>query len=100
MTINTIATDQTKATENTQASAYQLLDYLVTHPNSKIHYHASYMILRIYSDTSYLSVSKSLSRIGELFYCGGKPPQEDNLNGSILNVSYVINNVVSSAAES
>jgi hypothetical protein len=34
------------------------------------------------------------------FFCGDKPPQEDNLNGSILNVASVIKNVVASAAES
>jgi hypothetical protein len=32
MPINDIATEQTKATEKTQAAANQLLDYLATHP--------------------------------------------------------------------
>jgi hypothetical protein len=32
--------------------------------------------------------------------CGDKPPQEDTLNGSILNVASVIKNVFASAAES
>jgi hypothetical protein len=58
------------------------------------------MILHIHSDASYLSVSKSRSRLGGLFYLGYNPPNEDKLNGSILNVAFVINNVVSSAAES
>jgi hypothetical protein len=34
------------------------------------------------------------------FFCGDKPPQEDTLNGSILNVAAVIKNVFASAAES
>jgi hypothetical protein len=40
------------------------------------------------------------SRLGGLFFFGDKPPQEDTLNGSILNVESVIKNVVASAAES
>jgi hypothetical protein len=58
------------------------------------------MILHIHSDASYLSVSNALSRLGGLFFCGKKLPQEDTLNGSILNVASVIKNVVASAVES
>jgi hypothetical protein len=58
------------------------------------------MILHIHSDASYLSVSNARSRLGGLLFCGDKPPQEDTLNGSILNVASVIKNVVASAAES
>jgi hypothetical protein len=100
MPLNDIAMEQTKATEKTEAATNQLLDYLVTHPDATIRYHASYMILHIHSDTSSLSVSNARSRLGRLFFCGDKSPQEDNLNGSILNVASVINNVVASTAES
>jgi hypothetical protein len=100
MPINDIATEQTKATEKTQAATNQLLYYLVTHPDATIRYHASDMILHIHSDASYLSVSPAHSRLGGLFFCGDKSPHEDNLNGSILNVASVIKNVVASAAES
>jgi hypothetical protein len=98
--LNDIATEQTKATEKTQAATNQILDYLATHPDATIRYHASDMILHIHSDASYLSVSNARSCLGGLFFCGDKPPQEDNLNGSILNVASVIKNVVASAAES
>jgi hypothetical protein len=94
-----LAMEQTKATEKTQAATNQLLDYLVTHPDATIRYHASDMILHIHSDASYLSVSNARRRLGGLF-CGDKSPQEDNLNGSILNVASVIKNMVASAAES
>jgi hypothetical protein len=87
MPLNEIATEQTKATEKTQAATNQLLDYLATHPDVTIRYHASDMILHIHSDVSYLSVSNACSRLGGLFFCGYKPPQEDTLNGSILNVA-------------
>jgi hypothetical protein len=39
MPLNDIATEQTKATEKTQAATNQLLDYLATHPDSTIRYH-------------------------------------------------------------
>jgi hypothetical protein len=100
MPLNDIATEKIKATEKTQAAKNQLLDYLATHPDATIRYHASDMILHIHSDASYLSVSNARSRLGGLFFCGKKSPQEDNLNGSILNVASVIKNVVASAAES
>jgi hypothetical protein len=74
MTLNDIATEQTNDTEKTQAAADQLLDYLATHPDATIRYHASDMILHIHSDASYLSVSHSRSRFGGLFYCGDNPP--------------------------
>jgi hypothetical protein len=54
MPLNDIATEQTKATEKTQAATNQLLDYLATHPDATIIYHASDMILHIHSDASYL----------------------------------------------
>jgi hypothetical protein len=34
--LNNIATEQTKATEKTEAGMDQLLDYLATHPDSTI----------------------------------------------------------------
>jgi hypothetical protein len=100
MPLNDIAAEQTKATEKTKDLTNQLLDYLATHPDAIIRYHASYMILHIHRDASYLSVSNARSRLGGLFFCGDKSPHEDNLNGSILNVASVIKNVVASEAES
>jgi hypothetical protein len=100
MPINDIATEQTKATEKTQAATNQLLDYLVTQPDATIRYHASEIILHIHSNASYLSVSNARSRLGGLFFCGEKYLQEDNLNGSILNLASVNKNVVASVAES
>jgi hypothetical protein len=98
--LNDIATEQTKATGKTQATTNQLLDYLATHPDAAIRYHASDMILHIHSDASYLSVSNAQSRLGGLFFLGNKSPEQDTLNGSILNVASVIKNVVASASES
>jgi hypothetical protein len=58
------------------------------------------MIIHIHKDASYLSVSHARNGLGGLFFCGDKPPKEDTLNGSILNMASVIKNVVASAAES
>jgi hypothetical protein len=99
MPLNDIATEHTKATEQTQAATNQLLDYLATHLDATIRYHASDMILHIHSDASYLSVSNARSRLGGLFFLGNTPPDQYKPNGSILNVAAVIKNVVASAAE-
>jgi hypothetical protein len=85
--------------KKTQAATNRLLDYLATHPNATIR-HAPDMILHIHSDASYLSVSNARSRLGGLFFLGNKSPEQDTLNGSILNVASVIKNVVGCAAES
>jgi hypothetical protein len=72
MPLNDIATEQTKATGKTQAATKRLLDYLETHPDATIRYHASDMILYIHSDASYISVSNARSLLGGLFFCGEK----------------------------
>jgi hypothetical protein len=59
MPLNDIATEQTRVTEKTQAATNQMLDYLATHPDATIRYHASNMVLHIHSDASYLSVSNA-----------------------------------------
>jgi hypothetical protein len=50
MPLNEIATEQKKATGKKQAATNQLLDYLATHPDATIRYHASDMILNTHSD--------------------------------------------------
>jgi hypothetical protein len=100
MPLNDIATEQTKAKEKTQAAMSQMLDYLATHPDATIRYHASDMILNIHSDASYLSFSNTRSRLGGLFFLGNKSPEQETLNGYIINVAAFIKNVVASAAES
>jgi hypothetical protein len=58
------------------------------------------MILQIHSDASYLSLYNARSRLGGLFFLGNKSPEQDKLNGSILNVAADIKNVVASTSES
>jgi hypothetical protein len=55
MPINVLASEQSNATEITADKVIELLNYCKTHPETKIRYHASDMILHIHSDASYLS---------------------------------------------
>jgi hypothetical protein len=100
MTLNDIATEQTKSTEKTQAATNRMLNYMTTHPDATIRYQASDMILHIHSDASYISVSNAQSRLRGLSLLGNNPPDQDKLNGTVLNVTSVIKNVFASAAES
>jgi hypothetical protein len=100
MPLDDIATEQTKATAKTQAATNQTLDYLAIHPDATIRYHSFNMVLLIHSDASYLLVSNARSRLGGLFFLGNKPPEQETLNGSILNVVAVIKKLVASAADS
>jgi hypothetical protein len=78
----------------------KLLKYCNTHPETKIRYHASDMILHIHSDASYLSEKEAKSRAGGFFYMDRSPKTDTKLtNGAILIISKVIKHVMSSAAE-
>jgi hypothetical protein len=96
----TLQQSKPRRLKNTQAVTNQLLHYLATHPDATIRYYASGMILHIHSDASYLTVSNARRRLGGLFFLCNKPPEQNKLNVSILNVAAVIKNVVASAAES
>ena len=55
--LRTIAPQQ--ATQATSKYVTHLLYYCHTHPDAKVHYHASDMILNIHSDDSYNSEAKA-----------------------------------------
>ena len=57
--LNSIAKQQTSATDSTLKRTEYLLDYVATHPDAKIRYRASDMILQIHTDVSYLSEPKA-----------------------------------------
>lgn len=50
--LNSIVMQQTSATKNTLKRTEDLLDYAITHPNAKMRYRASEMILQIHTDAS------------------------------------------------
>jgi hypothetical protein len=79
MPINVLASAQSKATEVTADKVVKLLNYCNTHPETKIRYHASDMILHIHSDASYLSENEAKSRAGGFFYMGSDTKTGKNL---------------------
>jgi hypothetical protein len=98
--INVLASEQSNATEVTAEKVIKLLNYCNTHPETKIRYHASDMILHIHSDASYLSEKEAKSRAGGSFYMGSDTKTDKKLtNGAILIISKVPKHVMSSAAE-
>jgi hypothetical protein len=100
MPINVLASEQSNTTEETADKVIKLLNYCNTHPETKIRYHASDMILHIHSDASYLSESEAKSRAGGFFYMVNATKHDKNLtNSAILIVRKVLKHVMSSAAE-
>ena len=53
--LSAIAAQQSNGTETTAKAVTKLLNYVATHPDATIQYKPSAMILRLHSDTSYLS---------------------------------------------
>jgi hypothetical protein len=77
--INVLASEQSNATEITADKVIKLLNYCNTHPETKIRYHASDMILSIHSDASYLSENEAKSRAGGFSYMGTTQKKDKKL---------------------
>ena len=89
---------QATATDATKRACQQFLDYCASHPDGAIRYHASDMILKLHSDSSYLNAVGARSRQGGHLYLGNKS-EPDILNGAVLNLAAIMKMVLSSAAE-
>ena len=63
VTLNDLASQQSKPTENTKKAALHLLDYAFTHPLAIVRFYASDMVLQIDSDAAYLVLPGARSRI-------------------------------------
>jgi hypothetical protein len=50
MALSTIMGDQAEGRESMMKKCKQLLDYLATHPDATVRFHASNMILNVHSD--------------------------------------------------
>ena len=100
--LNSIAIQQTSATDNIPKRTEDLLDYAATHPDTKIRYRASEMILQTHTDASYLSEPKDQSRAAGHYFLGWLPQnnQPIRLNVAIYTLCTVLKSVASSAAES
>jgi hypothetical protein len=81
-----------------------LLDYLATHPDAKIRYHASDMVLAVCSDAAYLVLPNARSRAAGHFFLTNLPsattsPPRPDPNGAIHVLCKTLRTVAASAAE-
>ena len=100
-TLNTLATQQSTTTENTEQDVKHFLDYCATHPDSKKRFFASEMILQVHSDASYMNDTRERSTASGHYLLGnnikyGKPIV---LNGAIHTLCKILG-VAASVAES
>lgn len=101
--LNEIARQQANPTQKTMEAANMLLDYAATHPDAKLRFRASDMVLHIDTDAAFLVQPKAKSRIAGYYFMGssiirnGIP--ETELNAPILVQVKTIRYTVGSAAE-
>jgi hypothetical protein len=101
MALSTIASEQAHSTENMTQKTKQLLNYLATHSEVTVHFHAPDMVLNIHSDASYLSEANAHSRACGYFFMGWKadPTMPIKLNRAFFTLCAMLLFVVASAAE-
>ena len=98
VSLSSIASQQSKPTQQTLKTARQLLDYIASQEEAVLTYNASDMILAAHSDASYLSEPNARSRAGGHIFLSSDVEFPHN-NGAILNIAQIIKNVMSSATE-
>jgi hypothetical protein len=102
--LNEISNNQASPTEHTEAACNMLLDYLATHPDAKIRYHASDMVLAVCSDAAYLVLPNARSRAAGHFFLTSLPsatgsPPCPQPNGAVHVLCKTLRTVAASAAE-
>jgi hypothetical protein len=99
MALSAIAAQQKAPTEETLAHVNQFLDYMWTHPDAKIRYRASDLILNVHSDASYLSAPKARSHAGGYFFLGSIPQDaEPNIINGAIHITCTIFKLVAALA--
>jgi hypothetical protein len=101
MALSAIASQQASPTEDTCNHVNQFLDYMTTHPNAKIQYHTSDMVLNVHSDASYLSASNARSRAGGYFFLSSTPHDESpiQIDGTVHITCTILKLVAAAVAE-
>ena len=101
MALSTIASAQTKGTQHTLDKAYQVLDFLATHPNAVVRFRTSNMVMNIHLDASYLNEPNARSQASGHFFMGSLPKDGDpiKLNGAFHTLCSILRFVVASVAE-
>ena len=64
VTLNTVADEQSKRTQETAKKVVQLINYVDTHPEAITLYHSSVITLHMHHNRSFLSAPVSKSREG------------------------------------
>ena len=99
-TLNTLGTQKSAPTKNTNEDVAHFLDYCATHPDAKTRFFASEMILQVHSDAAYTNEIKARSTASVHFPLGNqiKEGKPIFINGVIHTLCKVIA-VAASAAE-
>jgi hypothetical protein len=101
--LNEIQHRQATPTQNTLEKCRMVLDFCACHPDGKIRYYASDMILHSDTDAAYLVLPGAKSRIAGYYFLAEQPPAHGiprpNLNGAIHVECKGLKHVVASAAE-
>ena len=99
--LNEISINQAQPSENTWKKILTLLDYVHTHQNATIRYHACDMCLHVDSDAAYLVLPKARSRLAGHYFMSDDPNHNKipPPNGPILTECRTIRRVVASSAE-
>ena len=99
VTLNEIGGQQSTATTDTEKKCAKLMDYLNSHPDAVVQFHASDMILYIESDAAYLVLPKAISCVTSIFCLSNTTAGRHPLNGAIQVIWKTLQNVVSSVAK-
>ena len=104
--LGNLATQQSKPTESLWNDSTWFLNDAASHQDVNICFSASDMTLHISSDWSYLSETKSRSRVGEIFYLSSKLSQHNQapdwnhpFNAPFHVVANILKMITSSAME-
>ena len=99
-TLNTLATQQSAPTENTNQDVKKFLDYCATYPDAKIIFFASEMILQAHSDASHMNETKACSTASGKYFLRNNINSRKPivLNGVIHTLCKIIGVAASAAA--
>ena len=97
VTISDLSQDQTNSNDQTLNTMVNLLNYAATHPDAKVRFHKSGMMLHVHRDGSCLSITKARNRA---FLANNDSKTSDSKNNGAKHVySTILKNAMASAAE-
>ena len=100
--LSSLSSQQSKATVKTEELIQHFLEYCNAHPDPKIRFHASNMILAIHSDASFMNEPMARSTAAGFFWLKNKDDKDKKmkLNGAVQVILQIIKLVCASTAES